>query len=302
MKTLVPSYYPAFRCIADKCRHTCCKGWEIDIDDDTLDLYRQYPGPMGERLRQSIDWEQHCFRLDQEENCPFLNRQGLCDIILTMGEGALCQICDDHPRFRNETNDRVEMGLGLCCEAAGKLILSWQEPVQMILWDDDGFEDEEDEDFLRWRDGVISMAQDRRFTVAQRVENILQSESLAMQVDDAHWAEYLLGLERLEESWAIRLKRLRTAKDSPLPQGWEIPMEQLLVYLLMRHLAPAWEDGDRQGRLLYCMLMWRLLHCMAEESNGLEGLVELARQYSSEIEYSDENMDAILDEIHACML
>ena len=32
MKIIAPNYYPAFRCIADKCRHSCCIGWEIDID------------------------------------------------------------------------------------------------------------------------------------------------------------------------------------------------------------------------------------------------------------------------------
>ena len=36
----VPSYYKNFRCIADKCPDNCCRGWEIDIDEDTLDYYK----------------------------------------------------------------------------------------------------------------------------------------------------------------------------------------------------------------------------------------------------------------------
>lgn len=288
---MVPSYYPAFRCIADKCRHTCCKGWEIDIDEDTLDLYRSIPGHMGERLQRSIDWASGSFCLDGEENCPFLNKQGLCDIILHLGEGALCQICDDHPRFRNFMDDRVEMGLGLCCEAAGKLILSWQEKVHLIPLDED--EGEADEAFLRWRDSVIAIAQDRTMPMEERVNAILHAHDLHVQVDAAHWAEVLLRLERLEDSWADRLEALKTASDKPLLQALEAPMEQLLVYLLFRHLAPAYDDGDRAGRLLYCVIMWQLLRLMADDD-----LVELARQYSAEIEYSDENMDAILDEIH----
>ena len=36
MVTITPNYYMNFKCIADKCRHTCCAGWEIEIDDETL--------------------------------------------------------------------------------------------------------------------------------------------------------------------------------------------------------------------------------------------------------------------------
>lgn len=45
----VPSYYKNFRCIADKCPDNCCRGWEIDIDEDTLDYYKDLKGPMAEK-------------------------------------------------------------------------------------------------------------------------------------------------------------------------------------------------------------------------------------------------------------
>lgn len=35
MTLIYPATADAFHCIADACRHTCCKGWEIDIDPDT---------------------------------------------------------------------------------------------------------------------------------------------------------------------------------------------------------------------------------------------------------------------------
>ena len=40
MKLFAPKYYGSFKCIADKCEHSCCIGWEIDIDDTTLKKYR----------------------------------------------------------------------------------------------------------------------------------------------------------------------------------------------------------------------------------------------------------------------
>jgi len=126
MKLIAPDYYKEFKCIASDCRHSCCIGWEIDIDEDTLALYDGTAGETGKRLQTNIERTEEGahFRLGPDERCPFLNSEGLCDLIIGMGEESLCNICADHPRFRNYLSDRTEIGLGLCCEAAGKLILS----------------------------------------------------------------------------------------------------------------------------------------------------------------------------------
>ena len=49
-----PDFYGEFQCIADKCAHSCCLGWEIDIDEDTAALYEGLPGELGEELRQKM--------------------------------------------------------------------------------------------------------------------------------------------------------------------------------------------------------------------------------------------------------
>ena len=150
MNLYVPEYYPAFRCIASECGHTCCAGWEIDIDADSLARYDRLPGAFGERVRQCVSREgaPH-FILTAQERCPLLNGDNLCELILRVGEDALCQICRDHPRFRNYFSGRVEMGLGLACEEAARLILSWPRPLRLILLEGDGAEaPTEDERFL----------------------------------------------------------------------------------------------------------------------------------------------------------
>ena len=123
MKQIAPSYYKKFKCIADKCKHSCCIGWEIDVDEQTDEYYKTVGGELGKRLGESIDrsTELSHFVLSADERCPFLNKNGFCDIISALGEDALCQICADHPRYRNFYSDRTEIGLGLCCEAAAEL-------------------------------------------------------------------------------------------------------------------------------------------------------------------------------------
>ena len=93
MKIVYPDYYPDFSCIADRCNHSCCIGWEIDIDQDALTRFQSAEGPMGQRLKEniSLEGEPH-FILGEDERCPFLNEKGLCDLILYGGEEILCQI------------------------------------------------------------------------------------------------------------------------------------------------------------------------------------------------------------------
>ena len=127
MRIVMPDACRDFACLAGACRHNCCLGWEIDVDEAALARYQAVPGALGQRLRDAVDdtGESAHFRLTPEERCPFLNAGNLCDLLIELGEDSLCQICADHPRFRHELSDRTEVGLGLCCEAAARLLLGW---------------------------------------------------------------------------------------------------------------------------------------------------------------------------------
>ena len=147
MNLYVPEYYPVFHCVASQCRHTCCAGWEIDIDDDSLARYERLPGEFGERMRRGISRDETPHFIPTEgERCPLLNGDNLCELILHEGKGALCQICRDHPRFRNYFSARVEMGLGLVCEEAARVILSWPKPLRLIRLEGDGDETPTDDE------------------------------------------------------------------------------------------------------------------------------------------------------------
>lgn len=303
MKIIVPDYYPRFRCIAGDCKHSCCIGWEIDIDEETLDTYRTVDGELGKRLREHIDWSCDAphFILGEGERCPFLNRDNLCDLILKLGEAALCGICDMHPRFRNDFSDRTEMGLGLSCEAAANLILTAPAPVQPMVLEDDGehIAPDEDETYLYiMRRNAIAIAQDRTFTVAERMEHLADFFGFPLpRPEPAYWAEVYLALERLDENWTAALETLNaefTPKQFPL---WETAFEQLLVYFLYRHCPAALYDGDFESKAAFAVLSVQILMwlCAAKEAVTFEDLTEFARMYSSEIEYSDENPDALFE-------
>ena len=44
MKLIKPTYFDTFRCIAGDCPDSCCKEWDVLVDDDKAALYRSHPG------------------------------------------------------------------------------------------------------------------------------------------------------------------------------------------------------------------------------------------------------------------
>ncbi len=311
MKQIVPNGYTDFHCIADRCRHSCCIGWEIGIDTDTLSFYKSIQGDFGKRLAESIETDTAStrFRLGERERCPFLNEKNLCDIILTLGENALCQICRDHPRFRNEFSDRTETGLGLCCEAAGAQILGMQEKMRLITLADDGADSPptgEERSFFALRRKLFLILQNREEEIEARLSKVLSYFDTALpQKSPAQWADIFLSLERLDNAWDAALKTLRDASPnadaSPLPREYDAMFEQLAVYFIYRHLAGALEDGRFSERAAFSVLGVKVVRMLCavyyEKQNTLplSAVVEFARLYSSEIEYSEENTQALLD-------
>ena len=57
MQYTFPNYYKEFSCIAGACPDTCCAGWQIVIDDQTLKKYQHFKGPFRNRLHNDIDWK-----------------------------------------------------------------------------------------------------------------------------------------------------------------------------------------------------------------------------------------------------
>ncbi len=306
MRLISPDYYPQFRCIADKCRHSCCIGWEIDIDTDTREKYRRVPGEFGQRLNKAIhDGDVSSFILGEGERCPMLNQNGLCDLITKLGEEHLCQICADHPRFRSFYADRTEIGLGMCCEEAARIILTQEAPMRLIVLEDDGADDEpndEETNLLALRGELIDLMQDRARPIEARLDALLDTVDLAIPERD--WAAVYRDLERLDPAWDNMLDAIssfdatsapRALSDRPL--AFDTAFEQFCVYLLYRHLPGALEDDDVAGRVAFCVLSTRVLMalCAAKADCTMADLLDFARMYSAEIEYSEDNIAALLD-------
>lgn len=310
MKLIAPNYYKKFKCIADKCRHSCCIGWEIDIDDGTFDRYKAVQGDFGKKLKDGIEFADGiaCFKLDGDERCPFLNKNNLCDIILNLGEDFLCQICNDHPRFRNFYSGATEIGIGLCCESAAEIIIRQKGKVTLEVIAGKNENDEysvEEASFIEFRNKLFDILQNRCIAVNQRTEEFLISCN-GKCIDDSlnETVNFLLSLERLDSKWTEILNEIKDMQDFTsvqLPSYFNTVAEQLLVYFTYRHLSGYLDDGRLSQRSCLIVFSYKIIEMLCKYHMKKHGeityscIAEYARLYSSEIEYSEENIEAILE-------
>lgn len=178
-----PHYYEKFFCTADQCPDTCCAGWQIVIDENSLEKYSKVFGDFGIRLLNSIDWREGIFE-QYDKRCSFLNSENLCDIYKELGAEALCDTCRLYPRHIEEFENLREFSLSLSCPVAAKMILECQEPVKFLEEQDEQEECEDDfEDFdfllfdclLEVREKLFSIVQNRKIPVEKRMFCVLRT-------------------------------------------------------------------------------------------------------------------------------
>lgn len=117
------SGYHDFKCIADKCPASCCSGWAIEIDEESLSRYTKSD------FSDCIDWQESIFKQKSNGDCVFLREDGLCHMQAAYGEEFLCRTCDLYPRHIEEFPDVEEYSLSASCPVAAKMLLEQQEAL-----------------------------------------------------------------------------------------------------------------------------------------------------------------------------
>ena len=179
MQYTFPNYYKEFSCIAGACPDTCCAGWQIVIDDQTLKKYQHFKGPFRNRLHNDIDWKQHVFR-QYNRRCAFLNEENLCDIYTEAGPEMFCRTCRNYPRHIEEFEGLREISLSLSCPEAARILLSQKEKVHFITKEKKTKEEVYDDfDYFLFtalmdtRDMLIDIIQDRAVPMQKRLWKLL---------------------------------------------------------------------------------------------------------------------------------
>ena len=295
---LYPSYYDNFACKASHCRHSCCLGWEICLDEETYRKYLGYGKGYSEYIER-IDGGGRIIANSEDGRCPFLLKNGLCKIICDRGECDISEICREHPRFYNEIGGDIECGLGVVCEAAADLIINCRDanPYYDCI--------SESGAFYAQRRRIIEVMLDSSLTLDESIGAVKNKyPSLKGTGNIFDWAEFLSSLEALEDDWHGDLLSIADKTQKFESGEFDIYFKRIAAYLLYRHTADA--DGEKgfTARVGFALLGVEIIRALFEKSDSrnVEKLLDIARRYSSEIEYSEENTDAVIFEFELSML
>lgn len=312
MRVWTPEYYRSFRCIASACPDSCCKEWEVDIDDTAAAFYRALPGTLGDSLRAALkDTEDGTIMTIRDGRCPMWRQDGLCRIQAELGHNALCQVCRDYPRLRHDYGDFVEYGLELSCPEAARLILS--KSHQMTAEDVPGGESSEYDleameilqnsrntilEFLDATQLPVNHALAVLLIYAHEVQSWLDGGSTAVidpegsmilaskYAATGNWdmvLDFFRNLEILTPQWYSRLS------SSSATCQWHSGYLALAKYFISRYWLQAVSDYD-----LICRAKLIIIACLLICHLGGE-FIETSQLFSKEIENDPDNLEAVLD-------
>lgn len=314
MRIIMPDYYKLFSCIGSDCSDNCCIGWEIDIDEETADLYRSIAGELGERLKTGAELHKSPhFKLGKDKRCPFLNEQNLCDIIISLGEKNIPYICREHPRFYISYDDVEEYGLGICCEEVCRILLKKRDSTNFLAV----FNEEDTKvslysrNIINRRNDILELLQNHKRTLPQRIAEALSlygdSRSSSRPFSMERLLDVYIHMEALDKKWT---KTLQAAKDNindilnssdsiygAYPER-TIQYENLLVYFLHRHSDEAFSSGSIVDSMRIAAMSWLVIHVLDVYAHNLDKgdhLLKIAKEYSKEVEYSQDNIDILID-------
>ena len=282
MITLYPDFYEKFSCKAAACQHSCCKGWEIDIDARTAKVYQTMPDALGAEIRRNIAsrngiWQ---FRLDKAARCPFLQSDGLCRLIRKAGESILCDICANHPRFFVTVGDFELAGVGLSCEKSCELLLA---DLSNLTFHQEGSDQAIDLPILLQRLGIELPADELVYLAG-------------MTKDDAQFV--LACLEKtapIDDAWTRQLGELAAVADNlnPLTEQELAAFTRIYQYIVYRALEHL-ETFGLAAVLSYAQLNADFISLLYQLTGQLD---ESVRRWSEQIEYSVENVRCLMEQV-----
>ena len=296
-----PNYYNKFKCTADKCEATCCAGWQIVIDNDSLEHYEKEQSAYGDVLRERIDWEEGVFKQDSCKRCVFLNPDNLCDMYRHLGEESLCMTCTNYPRHIEEFENIREITLAISCPEAAHIILNQKEPVtfaaEEVESEEEEFEDFDPFFFSYLEDGreiLLKILQNRewgisvRFALAQRF-----AEEMQEIIENADLFELVDVFEKYEDAsylanavCAIEKERAAFYKNASEVFAYSKALFGRLYEL--EHLSDDWED--------YLEQCWETLYKSGAEAY-LQGHRKFTEWCCTDLAKVEFEMDIILEQL-----
>ena len=142
--------------------------------------------------------------------------------------------------------------------------------------------------------------QNRKLCINERVKQVEELCDINLTKKSFNdWLNVFCSLEKLDINEFSFSAIPKMENFAQIESGFELEFEQLLCYLVFRHLSRAIDMLDLRVRLAFIILCFNMINHIfsLSEKKDLEVLIEVCRFFSSEIETSDDNIFTLLNEI-----
>ena len=297
MKIVTPSFYKDFKCIAGDCPDSCCQGWEVDADPDSLEYYKTLNGEIKQRIDSVLDKDEFgntIFRLTDNNRCPFLNNNNLCDMHIAIGGEHTPYTCRTFPRFINDFGGTREMGLSFSCPVASEIMWNLAEDFSFettINSDPPSINDIDAQLYfylLKARKMAYDIVKNKELPLNQRLVKLLVfGKKIQDDIDKYEegkpiisFKEVFLNPEVINNEWVEKVRN--GVFDKSLINSKSC--ENIAVYFLFRYFMQAVYDNDVLSKIKAAVVGALIPAYFGNDSWTIH-------LWSKETEHSDVNMD-----------
>lgn len=178
--------YDKFKCIADKCKFTCCTGWDINVDTNTYNKWRKNNNLNylldNIRFIKSHGENKYLLKKETKGECPLLSNEGLCNIVTDHGDEYLSLTCRSFPRIENDFEDVKELTLSCSCPEVVNIISDMKE--KNYIDSNDSLSYIEDLGCLKIRENLVNILQREDISIENKF--ILSYDMLFNMLDNDH--------------------------------------------------------------------------------------------------------------------
>ncbi len=190
--------YDKFKCTADKCRFTCCKGWDINVDTSTYNKWKEKDELNylldNVRFIKSNGEDSYLIKKETRGACPLLTDEGLCNIVINHGEEYLSSTCKSFPRIENDFEDVKELTLSCSCPEVVNIISNMKEKINIESNEDLSYI--EDLGCLKIRENIVNILQIEDISLENK---IILSYNILFNILDNDDLDYEALIELLDK-------------------------------------------------------------------------------------------------------
>ena len=306
---IYPTYYKKFKCIANRCTDSCCKGWDVVVDDETDAYYGTVQGEFGDKIRRLTRTDSDGDRvfISQNGRCPFWNKDMLCDIFINLGEKHLCKTCMSFPRIIQDYTAFSEHLLSFACPEAARLMLKEKDAYRNFTNTQyDFFNCNYDVELMKFlleaRKNTAKIFLDAEYSFAenlreclfynQQIQNILAGEEIDSACVVHNDVQFIFSLHRELEIMSAEWKAILDRSDfsHEISTKYDGMFKTLAFYYIYRYYLTALDSYDVLSTIKRIVCAYFVLGNMLKLGEPTEKLFAL---YSKEVEHSYENCEKL---------